>query len=139
MFKNILLAFDGSEHSLRTVSKTIDIAKLTRDSKVWVLYVLSDDKTKTEVLNLWEAKGIKEERLERFKVAEETAKRNEVQYEIKLIRGNPESKIIEFADQNQIDIIVIGSRGLNPLQSMMLGSVSHRVMKKASCPVMIIK
>ncbi|MGM0899696.1 MAG: universal stress protein [Bacillota bacterium] len=38
-----------------------------------------------------------------------------------------------------MDLIIIGSRGLNALQSMVLGSVSHKVMKRASCPVMIVK
>ena len=139
MFKKILLAFDGSEHSFRTVVKAIEIAKLTQKSKVDVLYVLSEDTSKSEVLNLWEAEGIKEDRLERFKLAEEAAKQNGVNYEIKLLRGDPETKIVEYAKENSADMIIIGSRGLNPLQSMILGSVSHKVMKKASCPVMIVK
>jgi len=139
MFKNILLAFDGSESSFRTVSQTIEIAKLTSDSKIWVVYVLADKTSSTEVLHLWEAEGIKKDRLHRFKLAEEAAIEHNINYEIKLLRGEPELKIIEFATANQVDIIVIGSRGLNPFQSMILGSVSHKVMKKASCPVMIIK
>ncbi|SEM54055.1 Nucleotide-binding universal stress protein, UspA family [Mesobacillus persicus] len=139
MFKNILLAFDGSESSLRTVSQALEIAKLTSDSKIWVVYVLTDKTSSTEVLHLWEAEGIKEDRLHRFKLAEEAAVGHNINYEIKLLRGEPESKIIEFATEKQMDIIVIGSRGLNPFQSMILGSVSHKVMKKATCPVMIIK
>ncbi|MGM0899697.1 MAG: universal stress protein [Bacillota bacterium] len=59
MFKNILLAFDGSEHSLRTVSKTIDIAKLSKESKVRVLYVVENGKSKREVLILWKRKESK--------------------------------------------------------------------------------
>ncbi|GLB60971.1 universal stress protein [Cytobacillus sp. NCCP-133] len=139
MFKKILLAFDGSEHSFRTVAKAIDIAKLTQDSKVEVLYVLSDETSKSEVINLWEAEGIKEDRLERFKLAEEAAAQNGIDYEIKFLRGEPEEKIVQYANENSIDMIIMGSRGLNPFQSMILGSVSHKVMKRATCPVMVVK
>ncbi|MGB8270820.1 MAG: universal stress protein, partial [Priestia megaterium] len=41
--------------------------------------------------------------------------------------------------KNNFNLVVIGSRGLNSLQEMVLGSVSHKVAKRVHCPVMIIK
>lgn len=41
--------------------------------------------------------------------------------------------------KNKVDIVVIGSRGLNTLQEMVLGSVSHKVMKRVHRPAMIVK
>ena len=38
-----------------------------------------------------------------------------------------------------IDLVIAGSRGLNTLQEMVLGSVSHKIAKRVKCPVMIIK
>ena len=37
------------------------------------------------------------------------------------------------------DLVIIGSRGLNSLQEMVLGSVSHKVVKRVKCPVHIVK
>lgn len=48
-------------------------------------------------------------------------------------------KIVKYANDQKVDIVVIGSRGLNALQEMVLGSVSHKVMKRAHCPALIVK
>ena len=47
--------------------------------------------------------------------------------------------IVEYTNKNQFDVVVIGSRGLNALQEMVLGSVSHKIAKRANCPVLIVK
>jgi hypothetical protein len=51
------------------------------------------------------------------------------------LSGDPGPKIVDYANENQFDPVVIGSRGLNPLQEFVLGSVSHKVAKRADCSV----
>lgn len=46
---------------------------------------------------------------------------------------------MEYANKGSYDIVIIGSRGLNSLQEMVLGSVSHKVVKRVVCPVLIVK
>jgi len=46
---------------------------------------------------------------------------------------------VEYANKEQFEILILGSRGLNSLQEMVLGSVSHKVVKRAECPVLIVK
>ena len=53
--------------------------------------------------------------------------------------GNPAQGIIEAATENEVDLIVIGSRGLSITQRLMIGSVSNAVMNKAKCNVCLIK
>ncbi len=53
--------------------------------------------------------------------------------------GDPARKIIEYAEKNDIDVIVIGSRGLGDAAGLLLGSVSHKVTHLAKCPCVIVK
>ena len=56
-----------------------------------------------------------------------------------VLEGNPAYMIVDFIKQNNSDLIVMGSRGLSGIQEMFLGSVSHHVVQKSSCPVFIVK
>ena len=46
--------------------------------------------------------------------------------------------IVEYADANDVALIVIGARGLSAFQSMILGSISHGVVQHATCPVLVV-
>lgn len=56
-----------------------------------------------------------------------------------VLEGNPAPIIVDFVKQNDSDLVVMGSRGLSGLKEMFLGSVSHYVVQKSTCPVYIIK
>lgn len=56
-----------------------------------------------------------------------------------LMRGDAATEIIQFARQHEIDLIVSGSRGLSPVTSWLLGSVSRKLVHYASCSVLIVK
>ena len=47
--------------------------------------------------------------------------------------------ILKVADETSADIIVVGTRGLSALRGAIMGSVSHALIEKASCPVLIVK
>ncbi len=47
--------------------------------------------------------------------------------------------ILQAAEDTHADIIVVGTRGLSPLRSAIMGSVSHSLIEKATCPVLIVK
>ena len=139
MFKNILLAWDGSEHSTRAVDKAIEIAKCDTESKVVVVYVADTSKAKSEVLQNWNSVDITGTKEQRLRNIEDKVKKAEIQYEIKMLQGEPGPAIVEYTNKNKFDVVVVGSRGLNALQEMVLGSVSHKVAKRANCPVLTVK
>jgi nucleotide-binding universal stress UspA family protein len=78
-------------------------------------------------------------RKQRVIAVEEKAVKAGVRYETKILHGEPGPEIVKYANENKVDLIVLGSRGLNALQELVLGSVSHKVAKRAHCPVMIVK
>ena len=70
---------------------------------------------------------------------EQKAFQERVNYDLKILRGDPGNTLVKYADENEIELIVIGNRGLSKLQEMVMGSVSHKVIQKANCPVLIVK
>jgi nucleotide-binding universal stress UspA family protein len=52
--------------------------------------------------------------------------------------GRPADVILSVANSEQADLIVMGARGLGPVQEILLGSVSHRVITQAPCPTLVV-
>lgn len=70
---------------------------------------------------------------------EELLRDANVNYRVEILHGVPGPSMVEFANKQNYELVVIGSRGLNTPQEMVLGSVSHKVVKRAECPVLIVK
>ncbi|MCF6410334.1 universal stress protein [Pseudalkalibacillus salsuginis] len=139
MFTKILLASDGSDHAMRATEKACFIAKGDETAKVTIVYVIDGATSKTDVLSEGSKEAIEEKRKRRLQNTEEILINNNVPYEIKVLRGEPGPSIVKYSNENMFDLVVIGSRGLNTFQEMVLGSVSHKVAKRVQCPVMIVK
>ncbi|AQQ54546.1 universal stress protein [Planococcus lenghuensis] len=139
MYKSILLAVDGSDHSIRAAREAIKVASLSPDSKVTVVYVADHNNAKTEVLHSGSTAELDFTRRKRLQPIEEILAENNIGCAVKMLHGTPGPAIVEFANEKNFDILIIGSRGLNTLQEMVLGSVSHKVVKRADCPVLIVK
>ena len=56
-----------------------------------------------------------------------------------VLRGVPFVEIVRHAKQNDADLIVMGTHGRSGLQHMLMGSVSEKVVRKASCPVLTVR
>lgn len=54
------------------------------------------------------------------------------------LKGDPATQMLDYAREQELDLIVIGSRGLDGVKGLMLGSVSYKVSQLATCPVMIV-
>jgi nucleotide-binding universal stress UspA family protein len=65
--------------------------------------------------------------------------KNSVQIKAVITEGRPEVKIIEYANNHQINLIVIGESGLRGISRFMMGSVSRTISEKATCIVMIVR
>jgi len=57
---------------------------------------------------------------------------------VKELGGDPAKVILEMADELSADVIVMGSRGHNALEEVLLGSVSHKVQMKSKIPVFLV-
>lgn len=139
MYKRIMLAVDGSENSVRAAEEAVKIASLIPECKIEIVYVADLSKVKNEILHAQGKEELDYERRKKLAPAEETIKMQNVGYEIKILHGTPGPTLIEYANIEEMDLVVIGSRGLNSLQEMVLGSVSHKVVKGVNCPVLMVK
>ncbi len=139
MYKKILLAADGSEHSKRAAEHAIKIAKCDNETEIKVVYVVDGDRSKSDVLKNWNAADFGDKRKDRMREVEKKAREADINYEIIILHGEPGPTIVEYANKNHFDLVVLGSRGLNGLQELVLGGVSHKVAKRADCPVLIVK
>lgn len=139
MYNKILLAIDGSEHSIRAANEVVKIVSLGNKGKIEIVYVADFGKSKSEVLHSQGKEELEYTRKKRLRSVEELMKSNQVTYEIKILHGEPGPSIVEYANKEKFDLVVLGSRGLNAFQEMVLGSVSHKVVKRADCPVLIVK
>ena len=53
--------------------------------------------------------------------------------------GPPANQITEYAAKNAIDLIVMGTHGRSGIEKMWLGSVTEKVLRHASCPVLVVR
>ncbi|MFS1515933.1 universal stress protein [Bacillus sp. SCS-151] len=140
MFEKILLASDGSDHAIRAAEKAAFLAKEIAGATIEILYIVDNETAKSDALRNIESHDIELTRNERLQATKDICYRI-INKEIKttMIHGEPGPSIVKYANNGGFDLVVIGSRGLNTFQEMVLGSVSHKVAKRANCPVMIVK
>jgi nucleotide-binding universal stress UspA family protein len=62
-----------------------------------------------------------------------------IPYEHRMLIGPPAEEIVRLAEHEQAELIVMGSHGRGGVARMLLGSVAEQVMRKAPCPVLIVK
>ncbi|MOA14557.1 Stress response protein NhaX [compost metagenome] len=139
MYNRIVLAVDGSENSLRATKEAVKLVSLTPGCQIDVISVADFSKSKSEILHTQGREELELKRRQKLAPVEEILKQGNVAYKLKILHGEPGPTIIEYANKEKVELVLIGSRGLNALQEMVLGSVSHKVVKRVHCPVMIIK
>lgn len=139
MYKHILLAADGSENSMRAAKEAIKIAGKLPDSLIDIVFVADFNKSKNDVLHAGTAEKLELERRRKLMPIESLIRESGLKSKVTILKGAPGPEIVRYANEKAVDIVVIGSRGLNSLQEMVLGSVSHKVMKRVNCPALIVK
>ena len=130
MFK-ILVATDGSEHAKKVINHAINIAAPIQ-AEVIVLTV--EDWTAVDRDSGAKTKDAVESAVAAFK-------KNNITVTPLIRKGTkrPADVIVEVANEKDVDLIILGSRGLRGIKEVFLGSVSHRVVNLAEKNVMIVK
>lgn len=137
MYKHILVAVDGSDNSLRAAQKAAELASLLEDVEVELVSVIAVDVYSDMVYDPIEAHG--DAQREIILPAVEILKETGIEPGVEILHGRPADEVIRYAEESGADLLVIGSRGLNALQQLALGSVSHKVIVHAKCPVLVVK
>ena len=149
--KKILVPVDGSTASVKALQYAIHLAELeASDAELIALHVLEDIKQggaiglQAKYGNVRLVEGFKRARreaaLEWLKQIEEAAKKKGVRLKSEVLDGDSKVEIIiDYASENSVDLIVMGSRGLTGFKRLMLGSVANAVVSNAPCPVMVVR
>jgi len=138
MFKNIIIAVDGSDYSNKALSYAKNMAETYRAS-LWLVHVIAhtsdllgyEDFEKLYARRKHAGQSVLDDALEvlgesNFKINQE------------LLDGPEPDSILSYAKKKQADLIIMGTRGMGALKGLLLGSVSRKVIHLASCPVMVI-
>ena len=139
--EKILLAVDGSMHSLRAAEY---VARQLRGAPGRALLVVHVEEevpmrshaflSQDEINKMYE-----QEALGRCTKVLDFLKRGQIAHQWHLLVGNPAERIVEHATAIGADCIVIGSRGMGKVGSLVLGSVAMKVVHDAAMPVTIVK
>lgn len=140
MFNNILLAVDGSEHSLNAARKAAELARVLKSSEVQVVVVYDP---MPPVLGDPDFQIVLNARLEGAQKILQSATEaiGEIPSKVnaEAIAGDPAESIISIAETRKCDLIIMGSRGLGRLAGLLLGSATQKVVSLAPCPVLIVR
>ncbi|NEU29758.1 universal stress protein [bacterium LRH843] len=138
MFSKILLPTDGSAHSLRSAEYAVSLAKMS-EGTIDIIYAIDDKASQIDVLTTTSKYAVTKKRKEKLSATIELLKKEGIEHTIHFVHGEPGPTIVEFANKGNYDCVVVGSRGLNKFQTMVLGSVSHKVVKRVNVPVLVVK
>lgn len=135
MYDRILLPTDGSRNNNPAVEQAIGLAAET-GAELHVLFVVEELPHAPELMD-----GEFEERLRaigRDTVSEIRGRADAagIATETALRDGTPDRAIVEYADEEGIDLIVMGTHGRSGLERYLLGSVTERVVRRARTPVL---
>lgn len=138
MIKNILVPVDGSGGSDKAVAQAIGIAEIC-GAKLNFLYVANINQMAINAaLSHAIIDAVKKAGKTILERAESMLPEN-LDHETFLETGSPAAVILELEETLNIDLIVMGSRGLGLVKGVLLGSVSQYIMERSDCPVLIVK
>ena len=150
MINNMLVAIDGSNHSLKAVDIASAIAACCK-ARVIILTIVKVHKVQelpADLRKYAELEHISGSDLDALKTlagnlvahAEKRSRENGVDDIVTEVQEGPVARtIIACARQHDVDMIVVGSRGLGNIEATLRGGVSHRVELLAKCPVLTVK
>lgn len=140
--KKILVPIDGSDHSIKALSKAKEIGTLS-GAEVTILFVVNDLKNHPYAIDRHYLEELRGQLVNQSNKIVDEAEKHFTDYPgkvEKLVRtGNIETEILEVAHSGGFDLIVIGSRGLGRFAKTMLGSTSQKVINNAEISVLVVK
>lgn len=136
--KTILIAIDGSAGARAAIDEGLEFASDTGAQVLFVAIrrpaypVFGDPSWQQSLSN--ELARLRPA----LKHAVAEAESRGIHAEYDLLEGDPAERILDLARSRDVDLIVIGSRGLRAVASVILGSVSKRVLHDADRPVLVV-
>jgi nucleotide-binding universal stress UspA family protein len=137
----ILVAVDGSACADNAFESAVELAKKF-GSKLYAICVVNAPSmlgVDRETMRAVEGQLQIEARLMLSKYHAFARSKYRIEIETILAQGYPPQAIVDTAKAKDVDLIVIGSRGLSGIKGLFLGSVSHDVVRNAKQPVLVVR
>lgn len=141
LFKNIILATDGSKYSGNAVEYAVELAKIS-GARISAISVVDTGLFATIPMDAaWENvyELLKTEANEATGKVEAEAKESDIEVECFVLEGHPAEEIVKLSEAIPADLIVMGTLGKRGLDRFLLGSVAEKISRISKVPVMIVR
>ena len=136
-YRKILLATDGSENAKSAACSGLEIAKKT-GAEVYAVYVAGISCCSPIMPESYDWE-LGKEGSEAVAEIEEMGKEADVPVNAVLLQGHPAQEILNFAEKNDIDMIVMGTQGKAGVDRFLLGGVTEKVVRHAKAEVLVVR
>ncbi|WP_254533890.1 universal stress protein [Natrinema gelatinilyticum] len=138
MYEDILLPFDGSDGAAETLHHAAEIAHWD-DATIHVLFVADTTRDSVTVVETQVVDALVQEGEDIVEEAEKTLRTLGGNYDSDVVQGNPAPTIVEYAERYDHDLIVMPTHGRKGVSRYLVGSVTEKVIRLASVPVLTVR
>ena len=146
MYEKILVAVDGSDHAKHALNHAVESADKWGAELIILTvvppispFIYSSEFDPTKIFELEDNIRKSHQKILRESAELVNNKHLELKVETRLEEGRPSDVIVETAKEDDVDLIVMGSRGLGGITGWVLGSTSRHVVEVCTKPILIIK
>jgi nucleotide-binding universal stress UspA family protein len=152
-FKKIMIATDGSTCSMLAADNGMELARLSK-GMVYAVYVMSRAYLSPMDRDYFSSTGVNPSYEPMYEAMHEALKKQGQQavdyvkglgdmkginVEPVLLEGNPSEELVRYAEEEQMDIVIMGTIGKKGLDRLLLGSVTGNLVRHSNVPVMVIR
>ncbi|MFZ3166911.1 MAG: universal stress protein [Candidatus Methanoperedens sp.] len=145
LYKKILVATDGSDYTKKATKHALELAKLS-GAELHAIYVIDtrygcgpescilSDTSPERLKSIlgWQGNTA-------IKYIEKLAKKEGIHTERWIVEGNPAEEIVRLAEEQLVDLIIMGTLGSSGISRFLLGSVADKVIRTSSIPVLTVR
>lgn len=135
MYEDILLPFDGSDGAAEALHHAAEISHWA-DATIHVLFVADTTRDSVTVVETEVVDALVQEGEDIVEEAEKTLHTLGVDYDSDVVQGHPAPTIVEYAEQYEYDVIVMPTHGREGVSRYLIGSVTEKVVRLSSVPVL---
>lgn len=141
MYDRILVPTDGSVDTERAVEHAAKLA-VAHDADLHAVYVVNSASfAGLPMETSWEGVGdvLREEGEAALSRVEDIVAEYDLEFSSHLLQGSPSRRIVEFAEDEDCDLVVMGTHGRGGIDRLLLGSVAEGVVRACSVPVLTVQ
>jgi len=138
MYEDILLPYDGSEGAAEVLHHASEIAHWA-DATIHVLYVADTTRDSVTVVEGHTVDALAQQGEDIVDEAAKTLDTLGVSYDTDVVQGNPAPTIVEYAERYDQDLVVMPTHGREGVSRYLIGSVSEKVVRLSSVPVLTVR